>query len=50
MNIKFSSFRAEDMSNPIFKVGMVFESIVTLRAAITEYSLKNRVEIKIPRN
>jgi hypothetical protein len=50
VNIKFSTFRQEDLSNPVFKVGMVFESMVKLRAAITEYSLKNRVEIKLPRN
>jgi len=38
------------MSNPSFKVGMVFESVEILRKAITEYSLKNRVDIKLPRN
>ena len=40
----------EELSNPSFKVGMVFESVEILRKAITEYSLKNRVDIKMPRN
>ena len=40
----------EDMSNPSFKVGMVFESVEILRKAIPEYCLKNRIDIKLPRN
>uniref|UniRef100_K3YET2 SWIM-type domain-containing protein n=1 Tax=Setaria italica TaxID=4555 RepID=K3YET2_SETIT len=50
VNIKSSTFRPKDLSSPVFKVGMVFESLVKLRTAITEYSLKKRVEIKLPRN
>jgi len=50
INLKFKNFRTEDMSNSSFKVGMVFESVEILRKAITEYSLKNRVDIKLPRN
>jgi hypothetical protein len=38
------------MCNPIFKVSMMFESAEMVRKAITEYNLKNRVEIKIPCN
>ena len=38
------------MSNPSFKVGMVFESVEILRKAITKYSLKNKVDIKMPKN
>ncbi|KAK3136906.1 hypothetical protein QOZ80_5BG0444770 [Eleusine coracana subsp. coracana] len=49
-SFNFKSFREEDRSNPIFKVGQVFESAVVLRKAITEYSLKHRVNIKMPRN
>lgn len=49
-NANFNSFRSKDMVNPVFKVGMVFESMENLRAAITEYSLRNRVDIKLPRN
>ena len=37
------------MDSPTFKVGIYFESVETLRCAITEYSVKNRVEIKMPR-
>ena len=44
------SFRPEDLHNPIFKVGMKFDSVEVLRKAITEYSIKNRVEIKMPKN
>jgi hypothetical protein len=45
-----SSFTPEDMSNPIFKIGMKFPTVEVLRQAITEYSLKHRVDIKMPRN
>ena len=44
------SFGPEDMNNPIFKIGMKFPSVEVLRKAITEYSLKHRVHIKMPRN
>ena len=50
VRMRFRSFMPEDLSNPVFKVGMVFPSVEVLRKAITEYSLKNRVEIKMPRN
>jgi len=50
VRMRFWSFMPEDLSNPVFKVGMVFPSVEVLRKAITEYSLKNRVEIKMPRN
>lgn len=49
VDIRFSSFRNEDLNNPMFKVGMVFNSVEMVRAAINEYSMKNRVEIKMPR-
>ncbi|WVZ99234.1 hypothetical protein U9M48_044563 [Paspalum notatum var. saurae] len=39
-----------DMKNPTFHVGVVFKSVEKLREAITEYSVRNRVEIKLPRN
>jgi hypothetical protein len=32
------------MANPIFKVGMLFESVEVLRKAVTEYSVKQRVD------
>lgn len=48
--VKFKSWRDEDMANPSFFVGQVFPSVVSLRQLITEYSARNRVEIKYPRN
>jgi hypothetical protein len=48
--LRFKSFISEDIDNPIFKVGMIFESVEMLRKAITQYSMKLRVEIKMPRN
>ena len=50
IRFKFKSFKPEDMSNPIFKVGMLFPFVQNLRAAITGHSLKERVEIKMLRN
>jgi hypothetical protein len=44
------SFRPEDLQNPIFKVGMKFSSVEMVRKAIAEYSIKHRVEIKMPIN
>ena len=48
--MKFNNFTQEDMSNPSFKSGIVFDTAETLRATITKYSLRNRVDIKLPRN
>ena len=50
ITLRFKSFNPEDINNPVFKVGMVFPSVEVIRKAITEYSLKNRVDIKLPRN
>ncbi|KAK3144103.1 hypothetical protein QOZ80_4AG0308850 [Eleusine coracana subsp. coracana] len=44
------SFNPEVIANPIFKLGMMFDTVEQLRVTITEYSLKNRVEIKTLRN
>jgi len=44
------SFKPEDMLNPVFKVGMTFESVEMLRKAVTEYGLIHIVDIKMPRN
>ncbi|WVZ51182.1 hypothetical protein U9M48_002347, partial [Paspalum notatum var. saurae] len=46
----FHSFVEDDLSNPSFNVGLVFSSIEKLREAITESSVRNTVEIKVPRN
>ena len=48
--LRFSSFSEEDMQNPAFHVGLVFADVQKLRDVITEYSVRNRVEIKMPRN
>ena len=48
--MKFNNFTQEDMSNPSFKSGIVFDTAETLRATITKYSLRNSVDIKLPRN
>jgi hypothetical protein len=50
VRFNFKKFREEDMHNPKFFVGQVFSSIEVLRKAITEYSCKNRVDIKKPTN
>jgi hypothetical protein len=50
VKLKFKSFKPEDLVNPTFKVGMVFSSVELVRKAITEYSLKHRVDIRMPRN
>lgn len=50
VRLRFSSFCEEDMQNPTFHVGLVFPDVQKLRDAITEYSVRNRVEIKMPRN
>jgi hypothetical protein len=44
------TFKPEDMQNPIFKIGMKFALVELLRKAFTEYSIKQRVEIKMPTN
>jgi hypothetical protein len=38
------------MSNPTFSVGLVFPTVEKLREAIGEYSVRNRVVIKILKN
>ncbi|CAO2194395.1 unnamed protein product, partial [Urochloa humidicola] len=48
--MRFQPFVPEDVVNPIFKVGMIFSSVEDVRKAVTEYSLRNRVQIKMPRN
>lgn len=48
--MRFNSWNQEDMNNPAFSVELVFPSVESVRKAITEYSVRNRVEIKLPRN
>jgi hypothetical protein len=47
---RFKTFRVEDMHNPIFHVGLCFESVEVLRKAIQAYSYINRQDIKLPVN
>ncbi|XP_066322731.1 uncharacterized protein [Miscanthus floridulus] len=49
-NLRFRSFKEKDLRNPIFKVGMLFESVELLRKAVTEYNIKERVQIHYSRN
>ena len=48
--MRFRSFKEQDLSNPIFKVGMLFESVELLRKAVTKYSIKERVQIHYSKN
>ena len=50
VRMRFQSFRDSDLSIPRFKVGMVFDSVVVLKRAATKYSVKERVDIRYPRN
>ncbi|KAM0926804.1 hypothetical protein ACQ4PT_003002 [Festuca glaucescens] len=47
---KFKIFRQDDMHDPTFHVGQIFQSPEMLRKAIREYSCKNRVDISMPTN
>jgi hypothetical protein len=46
----FQTFEEEDMVNPSFYVGLMFSSVERLKEAITKYSVRNRVEIKMASN
>ena len=50
VRLNFKSFMPEDLNNPIFKLGMTFPSAEIVRNAVTEYSLRHRVDLKMPRN
>ena len=50
VRMRFNSWNQEDMNNPAFSVGLVFPSVESVRQAIIEYSVRNIVEIKLPRN
>jgi hypothetical protein len=47
---RFKTFRAEDMHNLVFHVGLCFESVEVLRKEIQAYSCINRQDIKLPVN
>ena len=44
---KFKSFRKEDLHDPQFKIGQVFQSPEMFRKAVREYACKNRFDIKL---
>ncbi|KAK1605816.1 hypothetical protein QYE76_029489 [Lolium multiflorum] len=46
----FKAFTEEDMHDPKFHVGQLFQSIEMLRKAIREYSCKHRRNITLPKN
>lgn len=50
VKFNFNAFKPNNDVVPQFNVGMVFESIKDVRMAINDYSIKNRVAIKKPRN
>jgi hypothetical protein len=48
--LKFKTFRPEDLSTPVFKIGLKFEDLSLLRREIKEYACQNRRDIKLPIN
>jgi hypothetical protein len=50
VRLKFKSFMPEDLNNPTFKLGLLFALIELVRKAVTEYSLRHRADLKMPRN
>jgi hypothetical protein len=46
----FKQFVEEDMVDPKFKTGQIFQSVEQLRTAIREHSCKHRKNIKFPKN
>ncbi|KAM0825404.1 hypothetical protein ACQ4PT_069581 [Festuca glaucescens] len=50
IELKFKTFRPEDLSAPVFKIGLKFENVSLLRRAIKEYACQNRRDIKLPIN
>jgi hypothetical protein len=46
--LRFKSFVSKDL--PIFKVRTLFESVELLRKAVTEYSLRESVDVHLVRN
>lgn len=50
IKLSFKNFQPVDMESPQFSVGMIFGSVQEVREAIKQYSIKNRVAIKTPRN
>jgi hypothetical protein len=44
-SFRLKSFKDEDLNDPTFSVGLMFPNVQKLREALTEYSVRNRVEI-----
>jgi hypothetical protein len=50
VQIRFKTFRDEDLKDPKFKFSQMFGTVEVLRKAIREYSFLQRREIKMPIN
>lgn len=50
IQLKFKTFRTEDLSAPKFKIGLIFESVDMLRKAIKEYACQERRDVRLPIN
>ncbi|KAM0917767.1 hypothetical protein ACQ4PT_009211 [Festuca glaucescens] len=50
LKLRFKTFRAEDMKNPSFHTGQVFDNVEVLRKAIREYSCQSVRDLKFKVN
>ena len=48
--LRMKCWTEADVNQPSFSVGLMFPTVEKLREAITEYSVRNRVKIKMQRN
>jgi hypothetical protein len=48
--LKFKTFRTEDLTAPNFTLGLQFENVGLLRKAIKEYACQERRDVRLPIN
>jgi hypothetical protein len=48
--LRFKTFRPQDLTAHVFRVWLKFEDVALLRRAIKEYAYQNRRDIKLPIN